>query len=43
MLISQLKIEIKPHKPDEFVNTMHSMFFDYFKNLRAFAVRSQGD
>ena len=24
MLIYQLKIEIKPYKPDEFVNSMHS-------------------
>jgi quinol monooxygenase YgiN len=30
MLIYQLKIEIKPYKPDEFVNSMHS----YLRNIR---------
>lgn len=30
MLIYQLKIEVKPYKPDEFVNSMHS----YLSNIR---------
>ena len=30
MLIYQLKIEIKPHKPDEFVDSMHSIL----RNIR---------